>query len=705
MNLIKIRCLQLTVALIFSVLSMTHLSAADVSIFGLIKGQSFIQDNPVAPRLDDHSDPLFFERFVELDSPNAVTSATLKLPNGEVLNVELNESNDEEFEDEFDSKIEFDAVYPGGAGAEYTFTFQGVNDGEQVVTLTLAADAYPNPPRVANYDAAQMIDPAQPFTLRWDAFDGGTSDDFIAIEIEDEHFETVFESGGPGEPDGLDGTDTSVVLPVGTFAPGRVYHANILFLKLTDVDTSSYPGAIGIAGYISETEFTLRTAGIDATDTVAPTVYPTPWNYAWEVPVNSLVVFNFDEPMDTAVSIENSIAWQGLDSNDLTYSWNATGTRLFAQHSTALPLDTEISWLINPDGGDMNLRDRAGNPLPTTGGLFFTDSNSNASSPDVDKIHLIKGRGFHQFGPSPEADGNYVLELAIDLTGFNTVTNGSLTIPGGGVITPGHPFDGDLFDFEADYTFESDLNRYFPNGDYTITLDTAHNGTQAVTLSLSGDFPNAPTVANLSEAQAIDPAEPFTLSWDPFTGGTSADFIIVEIESDSDFGFSHVFESPGPGEAGALDGTATSIEIPAFTLAPGRTYGLELIFVNLTDSDAASYPGVSALAGLVSATEVQIHTTGEVIRPHLEIMSVSDSHVELQLTGERGMVYVIEATSSLSDPSWVDVAFVEASEPAEAEANLGVAFFTDGTGGLSRFYRAREADHFFGGDEGHDEEP
>lgn len=39
--------------------------------------------------------------------------------------------------------------------------------------MSLPAYPQPNAPQVSNFDAAQSINPSQPFTLTWDAFIGG----------------------------------------------------------------------------------------------------------------------------------------------------------------------------------------------------------------------------------------------------------------------------------------------------------------------------------------------------------------------------------------------------------------------------------------------------------------------------------------------------------------------------------------------------
>jgi hypothetical protein len=58
----------------------------------------------------------------------------------------------------------------------------------------------------------------------------------------------------------LNGTATTVLIPAGTLSPGTTYQGRLLFAK-ANLDTTSYPGALGIAGYFKETRLTVRTTG------------------------------------------------------------------------------------------------------------------------------------------------------------------------------------------------------------------------------------------------------------------------------------------------------------------------------------------------------------------------------------------------------------------------------------------------------------
>ncbi|MBE7503572.1 MAG: hypothetical protein HS113_25440 [Verrucomicrobiales bacterium] len=136
-----------------------------------------------------------------------------------------------------------------GAGT-YRFTLSSVLTGNSNFDLPLAADDYPPAPKITNFDAAQAVDPTQPFLLRWVGFPG--EDRVIWLEIWDEQtLETVLTEGP------LDGDQTSFVIPPETLEPGISYFAQLSFSRYTHVATSTVPQAF--AGFEAYNTFPLRT--------------------------------------------------------------------------------------------------------------------------------------------------------------------------------------------------------------------------------------------------------------------------------------------------------------------------------------------------------------------------------------------------------------------------------------------------------------
>lgn len=674
--------------------------AADVEFYGVVKMQLFEQRNATAPTLVEHQsedgEPAFvFNAFVDLASSNAVTSATLALPGGAVRMLQLEESGfNREFFDGAEFKPDVDLVYSNGT---YTLALQTQNDGNKSIPLTFpAGDAYPNPPQISNFTAAQSLDAAANFTLTWDAFAGGLATDFILIEImETGTFTPVFETSGPGQPGSLNGTSTSILIPVGTLSPGRSYRGWIFFAKIVDFDDTTYGGGVaGVAAFLTDTTFELRTAG--GTDNTPPFLESrSPFDMEIGVKSSSAVSFTFNERMNPALSLGTSVAWSGnVNGGLITYTWSTDGRTLFCVYPPGFPTNALIAWQLNPGGSPGNLRDLAGNPLPAHSGSFNTSNETGVGEKDMDFIFLVKGRIFRQRSSAAESAGLHLFSLTSDLNTHNGVTNGLVTLPNSRTVTP-ELDNGDAFDFEALYSSQPQLDSFFADGAYQVRFDTVHDGTRTFNFTLTGStYPNAPQLLNFAATQSVNPSNTFVLSWDTFTGGSASDFIGLEISAEDDSS-GESFETPNFNEPGALNGTNTSVTISAFTFAPGRTYRGELLFVKVLQVDTNTYPGATAAAAYVTITFFELRTAGEVIRPSLKISAVASTTARITLTGEKNRFYTVESADDLSgNPvQWMS----RFSGVANTNLNGFTATleFDDGvTAGGRRFYRAREG---FGG--------
>ena len=153
-------------------------------------------------------------------------------------------------------------------GTAYVGTYNFNNQNGNVTipeaiagTLNLPSDAYPNAPHVTDFTAAQSLNPAADFTLTWDTFAGGNSDDLITLFVFDGNNQ-VFNTNPiplPSNSPALDGTATSFVLPKNTLQASKTYNAQLWFTNYTTIDTASFPGAKGATGYYIVTNFTIKT--------------------------------------------------------------------------------------------------------------------------------------------------------------------------------------------------------------------------------------------------------------------------------------------------------------------------------------------------------------------------------------------------------------------------------------------------------------
>jgi hypothetical protein len=119
-------------------------------------------------------------------------------------------------------------------------------------------------PHVNNAYNAQLISFDSDFVLSWDAFAGGTSNDFVRVEITDLAGNFVFKSKGITKNGTLTGLSNSVVIPAFTLAPGAGYKATLQFEKVLNRDPASYPGSLGVAGYFTRTYFGMATRSVGA---------------------------------------------------------------------------------------------------------------------------------------------------------------------------------------------------------------------------------------------------------------------------------------------------------------------------------------------------------------------------------------------------------------------------------------------------------
>ncbi len=521
----------------------------DVNQMGIAKGRTLTQSSAAAPVPD--ALPYTFQAFADVQN-GAVTGGTLKLPGGTAQPLGLDSENPG-LESVYATLAALDAAYPPG---NYTLTINTVHDGVRTAPLALPASVFPGAPQVSNFAAAQDVDADAAFTLQWGAFPGGTVTDFIQVQVNTADYNTVFQTGQPGEAGALDGTATSVTIPVQTLQPGQHYIVSILFARF-----ASAPSGYGAAfsGFFSSTSASLVTR--------------------------------------------------------------------------------------NP-----------------------------STAPDVKRLGVVKGNTYVQASAgAPVPDALPFLFEAFADGHENTVTSGSLKLPGGSIQSLGADFD-----LHVEFPTVAALDAAYPPGSYTVTVNTVDDGTRSITLALpSGSFPAAPQLSNFTAAQAVDPNAPFTVHWNAFPGGTANDYIEFQVRTGDDNG---VFNTGQPGEAGSLDGTATSATIPGQVLQPGRSYTLQLLFARFSDRSTTYGEDFS---GYFSQTLSTLVTTGIAIRPTLTLSLDGNGQWHLHATGPIGQQCVIEQAGSLTEPITWNPVFNFTGNPVPSE-------FTDGVVRTQSFYRVRE---------------
>jgi hypothetical protein len=304
---------------------------------------------------------------------------------------------------------------------------------------------------------------------------------------------------------------------------------------------------------------------------------------------------------------------------------------------------------------------------------------------DVSRFAILKGEHYTQTsyrGPVNAPTNGYRLAVTITPTVFNTLSSASLQTPYGPTQPlSGFPQDGE-WRLNSGFDTSAALNAAFPEGSYALQITSANDGTKNIPCDIvANDYPNAPRISNFIAAQMVFTNNAFLLTWDPFVGGTTNDYIYVQVY---DLQRSNVrLESPALGQAGALDGTATGFIVPARTLQAGRDYPSHVIFVK-GHRDTTSYPGGTGIGGHYRRTDFLIHgvNKNDVIPATLiDSTLLSDGRFQFTVVGMANQTYVLSHTTDYL----VWTPFLTNNAPAGGTFNV-----IDPTlpGSTPRFYRA-----------------
>ena len=237
--------------------------AVDVNFYYVQKAQKYNQSS-AGPPIPGSGNPYRFEAGVAPSVTGSVEGGTVSasgIPPQALTFDPVFEWYS--FTAKFPSQAALDAAAPAG---NYTLVVSTVNQGQKTLTLNLPAESFPAGPHISNWTAGQAINPTADFTLKWDTFAGGTTNDFILVLMGDTNSALVFRSPDPFKPGALKGTATSVVIPAANLQPSTPYLLEITFVKTKSLNTTSYPGAVGVVGFNSLTDTGLMTT----TNPIAP---------------------------------------------------------------------------------------------------------------------------------------------------------------------------------------------------------------------------------------------------------------------------------------------------------------------------------------------------------------------------------------------------------------------------------------------------
>jgi hypothetical protein len=253
--------------------------------------------------------------------------------------------------------------------------------------------------------------------------------------------------------------------------------------------------------------------------------------------------------------------------------------------------------------------------------------------------------------------GPFVATLSLIQADFDKVPIAEVYLPGGAVR--GFPRGSSALELQVRETFLSQaaLDAVYPIGAFTFALATRDNGFQFPVLTMPAvAYPTAPRISNFAAAQAIDPANPFTVQWISPPDATTNDSIWAFIQ---DSNGNTVISTPYPAtnQSGCLRGTATSVLVPAHTLQLGGTYTGVIVFFRVTSVNLSDCPGATGL------TLVGVDTAFPMVAPSaaLPVLSqptrLSDTQFGFVLSGAASQSYTVLASTNPALPltSWSTV--------------------------------------------------
>jgi hypothetical protein len=248
-------------------------------------------------------------------------------------------------------------------------------------------------------------------------------------------------------------------------------------------------------------------------------------------------------------------------------------------------------------------------PGSTALAYYFAETQFDLRTiaPDVEDYEIAKGRNYLQGETEivPEAGFEFQFNARVQGSITGLITSATLSWPGVTdlILTADPTFEE--FTYEEFAASETSFEERFPSGSYQFVVPTSNDGTQFLALILTNPvYPPAPQIRNYRFAPAEirpGPAEP--LEWDPWVGGTTNDFIQVQIR---DAG-TNVFETPNFGDLGALNGLSTNMVIPENLLKPGKNYGVRVTFRRF-DTINENPPGTVGTLSYFARTKFNIVT-------------------------------------------------------------------------------------------------
>ena len=430
-----------------------------------------------------------------------------------------------------------------------------------------------------------------------------------------------------------------------------------------------------------------------------------PANGAVGVSPSAPIEFTFDQAMNVGLPLVPTLPGIIVGSFEIqpagvapffAGTWGADGRTLRLESFQPLPGNTTVTWRLNPPGSMFPLQSAAGGVLATVSGSYQVGAGGGGG---CDNDEVPEGWGY--FGVSK--DGSFLQTSPTDIVPapdfeelpflFNAVvtapaagpavTAGSLTQPGGAqeplMVVGGFALLYDEFETEAA------LHAAFPAGAYTLRFTQTGQPQRVINMTMPGGALPRPRIANYAAAQAVNAAAGFTLQWDAFAGATANDRIALEI---TDAAGNTVFEAPDVCVPRDLPPTATSVVIPAGTLAANQTYTGSLLFGRVFYFTTNTVPLMVGYGSVSGSTQFTIRTAGGGPEPggpatFRNYRLTPGGHPAFELAGTPGSTHPLQPSPAVQAANWPEIATVTMDAG-------GVAAFEDTEPGkvFPLYYRA-----------------
>ena len=394
------------------------------------------------------------------------------------------------------------------------------------------------------------------------------------------------------------------------------------------------------------------------TSALAVTVTVNPISGSAGVSTSTQVVFTFSEAMNTSpdATTFTFINFTTFTPVPAATVWNPAGTVATVSPAPSWPANATIFWNVS---GETWLTADTIDEI----GTFATSGSSSGGGTGTNAVTSFSVGVYHWYeqtntaAPVLNLDYGYGFRAGTILASNRTANAVTVTPPGLLPISLNRSqFQQEMFSFFDSTNNLTAFNAKYPAGAYQFLVTAAASNQQInVTLSNPTQQPNAPHVVNYAAAQAVNAAQSFTLSWDPFIGGTANDFIIVEVGTD--------FKTPDAFEQGALNGTATSVVIPADALRPATDYTATIYFARLNWASNGTTSVTSAER--VTLTEFSLKTTGGSTAGTAltNVAAVLPGQFRFQVQATAGQALFVESSVTLVSNSWTTVYTTNAVGP------------------------------------------